>query len=181
MRELTIYSFELRLRGCLSRSIGSAPCVPSWPTFDGSFRQPPVLVSTPRCLQALADDIRGLCSLIRDSTASNPIEWLRVFRLILGSESRPGAVFGALSKPREFVGEVSSFADLLFAKTDFQVWTWAVPCFGTLTVHDGMILLLGDTSRAVGCLALYTRENAPSNRRFHAVASKIPCFDTTTA
>ena len=75
-------------------------------------------------MQALTDDIRRLCILIRDNTTSNHDEWPRVSCLSVGSESlrvknRCGPL-GFAEPTREFVGEVSSFADLLYAKTDIS-------------------------------------------------------------
>ena len=95
------------------------PNAPSWPTFECSARRrPPGLLSTKPCLQALADDIRWLCSLIQDCKVSNHDEWLQLSCILVGSESRSSVAKRASQKPREFVGEVSSFADQLFAKTD---------------------------------------------------------------
>ena len=41
---------------------------------------------------------------------------------------------------------VSSFADPIFAKTDFRVWTCAIPFFDTLTVEGDVHLVLGEAS-----------------------------------
>ena len=68
----------------------------------------------------------------------------------MGLEVWSGVALWAFQKPREFVGEVSSFADLLFAKADFRVWTWTTPCFDTRAVESGMCLVLGQPSRT-GC------------------------------
>ena len=40
---------------------------------------------------------------------------------------------------------MSSFADPIFANTDFRVWTCAIPWFETLTVEGGVRLVRGET------------------------------------
>ena len=66
--------------------------------------------------------------------------------LLVGSESRSGAVPGDMQKPWQLVGEVPSFADLCFAKTDFSGVGVGDSLFGKLAVRGGVCLVRGDKS-----------------------------------
>ena len=92
----------------------------------------------------------------------------------------------AYQNPWQLIEEVSSFADILFAKTDVRVWMWAIPCFVTLTVEAMFVSCVAtwaENHAAADCLALCTSpiwdlENAMYICQDNT--SKTPCFDTIT-
>ena len=64
----------------------------------------------------------------------------------MSSESRSEEALGAMQKPWQVVSEVSSFADLRFAKTDYSGVDVGDSMFDTLTVESGGFFVRGDVS-----------------------------------
>ena len=79
----------------------------------------------------------------------------------------PVRPFGLCRNHGSLFERVSSFADPVFAKTDFRVWTCAIPWFDTLTVESDVRLVawrgkLSENAEACRHSLTYFRQNGHS-------------------
>ena len=102
----------------------------------------------------------------------------------MGSESWFSAALGATQTPWQLVGEVSSFPDLLFAKTDVSGEDVGNFEFDTIAVESAAFLMPGQPS-SVGCggglpRIAYFAELGPRKRDVTKTPRRFPVFYTIT-